>query len=47
MAMHILTGDVASIGIRLKDTSLKISRSKGKISIERSKTIKQGGTIEK
>lgn len=47
MAMHILAGDIGSVGIRLADTNLKISRNKGKISIERSKTIKQGGTIEK
>ena len=47
MAMHVLAGDIGSVGIRLQDTSLKINRSKGKISIERSKTIRQGGTIEK
>lgn len=47
MAMHVLTGNIGSVGIRLQDTSLKIHRSKGKISIERSKTIRQGGTIEK
>ena len=47
IAEQIAEGTIASCGIRVDDTNLKISRNKGKINIERSKTIRQGGTVEK
>ena len=47
IADQIAEEKITSCAIRIDDTNLKISRNKGKITIERSKTIKQGGSIEK
>lgn len=47
MAECIAEDRITSCNMRIDDTNLKISRSKGKINIERSKTIRQGGSIEK
>lgn len=47
IADQIAEEKITSCAMRLDDTNLKISRNKGKITIERSKTIKQGGSIEK
>ena len=47
MADLVVAGDIASIGLRIAETNLKITRTKGKINVERTKTIKQGGQIEK
>lgn len=47
IANHIAENRITSCAMRIDDTNLKISRSKGKINIERSKTIRQGGSIEK
>lgn len=47
IANRVAEGDITSCAIRVDDTNLKITRNKGKITIERSKTIKQGGSIEK
>lgn len=43
MAYCISDGLVTSCAMRVDDTNLKISRSKGKINVERSKTIWMGG----
>lgn len=47
IAYHIVENDISSCAMRVDDSNLKITRSKGKINIERSKTIRQGGSIEK
>ena len=47
MADLVVAGDIASIEMRIDDTKLKIGRSKSRIGVERSMTIKQGGQIEK
>ena len=47
MAERIAENRITSCAMRIDETNLKISRSKGKINIERSKTIRQGGSIEK
>ena len=44
---RVAEGLITSCAMRVDDTNLKITRSKGKINIERSKTIRQGGSIEK
>ena len=45
---HIVAeGGIESIGIRIDKTNLKIAGRGGKITIERSKTVKQGGSIDK
>lgn len=40
-------GKIESVGIRIDKTSLRIANRGGKIVIERSKTVKQGGSIDK
>ena len=47
IADQVAEENVTSCAMRIDDTNLKISRNKGKITIERSKTIRQGGSIEK
>ena len=47
MADRIAEESITLCSMRVDDTNLKISRSKGKMNIERSKTIRQGGSIEK
>lgn len=47
MADQIVEGNISSCAMRVDDTNLKISRSKGKINIERAKTVRMGGSIEK
>ena len=47
IAEQIAEEKITSCAMRIDDTNLKLSRNKGKITIERSKTIKQGGSIEK
>ena len=47
IANHVAEGDISSCALRVDDTNLKITRNKGKITIERSKTIKQAGSIER
>lgn len=47
MADRIAENLISSCAMRVDGTNLKISRSKDKINIERSKTIRQGGSIEK
>ena len=47
MADRIAENLISSCTMRVDDTTLKISRNKGKIDIVRSKTIRQGGSIEK
>lgn len=47
VAYSVAEGSISSCSMRVDDTNLKISRSKGKINIERSKTVRQGGSIEK
>lgn len=45
---HIVSeGKIESVGIRIDKTSLRIANRGGKIVIERSKTVKQGGSIDK
>lgn len=45
---HIVAeGKIESVGIRIDKTSLRIANRGGKIVIERSKTVKQGGSIDK
>ena len=45
---HIIAeGGIESVGIRIDKTNLKIAGRGGKITIERSKTVKQGGSIDK
>lgn len=43
VAYRVAEGSISSCSMRVDDTNLKISRSKGKINIERSKTVRQGG----
>ena len=43
----IAENKITSCAMRIDDTNLKIKTVSGKINIERSKTIKQGGIIEK
>lgn len=47
IAYRIAEDLISSCAMRVNDTNLKITKSKGKINIERSKTIRQGGSIEK
>lgn len=47
IAHIIAAGGIESAGIRINKTNLKIGSRGGKISIERSKTIRQGGLIDK
>ena len=47
LANRIVEDSISSCAMRVDDTNLKISRSKGKINIERSKTVRMGGSIEK
>ena len=47
LAFLITEEKISSCAMRIDDTNLKISRNKGKINIERSKTVRQGGSIEK
>ena len=47
LAFLITENKISSCAMRVDDTNLKISRSKGKINIERSKTVRMGGSIEK
>ena len=47
IAYHIAEDSISSCALRVDDTNLKITRNKGKINIERSKTIREGGSIEK
>ena len=47
LAFLITEDRISSCSMRVDDTNLKISRTKGKINIERSKTVKMGGLIEK
>ena len=45
---HIVAeGGIESVGIRIDKTNLKIGAKGGKIVVERSKTVKQGGIIDK
>lgn len=45
---HIIAeGGIESVGIRIDRTNLKIGAKGGKIVVERSKTVKQGGVIDK
>lgn len=43
----VAEGKIESVGIRIDNTSLRIANRGGKIVIERSKTVKQGGSIDK
>ncbi len=43
----VAEGSIESVGIRIDKTNLKIGARGGKIIVERSKTIKQGGIIDK
>lgn len=43
----VVEGTITSATFRISETNLKIGRNKGKISVQRTKTITQGGTIEK
>ena len=47
VAYRIAEDRIGSCTMRVDDTTLKISRNKGKIDIVRTKTIRQGGSIEK
>lgn len=47
LAYQITENHISSCAMRVDDTNLKITRNKGKINIERSKTVRQGGSIEK
>ena len=47
VADRIAENLISSCAMRVDGTNLKISRSKDKINIERSKTVRQGGSIEK
>lgn len=45
---HIVAeGGIESVGIRIDKTNLKIGARGGKIVVERSKTVRQGGVIDK
>ena len=45
---HIVAeGGIESVGIRIDKTNLKIGAKGGKITVERSKTVRQGGVIDK
>ena len=45
---HIVAeGGIESVGIRINKTNLKIGARSGKIVVERSKIIRQGGVIDK
>lgn len=45
---HIVAeGGIESVGIRIDKTNLKIGAKGGKIVVERSKTVRQGGVIDK
>lgn len=45
---HIIAeGGIESVGIRIDKTNLKIGSKGGKIVVERSKTVRQGGVIDK
>ena len=43
----IVEGTITSAAFRIDETNLKLGRNKGKITVMRTKTITQGGTIEK
>ena len=43
VAYCVAEGSISSCAMRVDNTNLKITSSKGKINIERSKTIRQGG----
>jgi len=47
IAEVIAEGGIESVGIRIDKTNLKIGNKGGKIIVERSKTVKQSGTIDK
>lgn len=47
IANCVVEDRIASCSMRVEDSNLKITKSKGKINIERSKTIRMGGSIEK
>ena len=47
LAAKISEVEITSCTIRIDETNLRITRTKGRINIERSKTIRQGGSIEK
>lgn len=47
LAAKISEGEITSCTIRIDETNLRITRTKGRINIEWSKTIRQGGSIEK
>jgi len=45
---HIVAeGGIESVGIRIDKTNLKIGAKGGKITVERSKTVRKGGVIDK
>lgn len=46
LAYMIVEGKMESVVIRIDHTNLKVRNSGGKIIVERSKSVKQGGNIE-